>query len=59
MLSQLYGDNCMILDSYKDADHPNPELLPEWFKEIPLVLVDRDRIYKNDSCFIKQLREGY
>ena len=40
------GDNCMLLDSYMDADHPNPELLPEAFKQVPLVIVDRDMIYK-------------
>lgn len=40
------GDNCMLLDSYLDADHPNPESLPDWFKATPIVLVDRDDIYK-------------
>ena len=41
-----YGDNCMLLDSYMDADCDNPENLPDWFKEYPVVLVDRDLVYK-------------
>ena len=53
------GDNCMLLDSYKDADCDNPEDLPDWFKEVPLVIVDRDRIYEKGKSYIKQLREGY
>lgn len=53
------GDNCMLLDSYLDADTHNHEQLPEWFKKYPLVLVDRDRIYKKDNPFIKQLKSGY
>ena len=43
------GDNCRILDSYKDADCKNPEKLPKWFKKLPLVLIDRDRVYSNDK----------
>ncbi len=39
------GDNCMLLDSYMEADHPNPEVLPDFFKEVPLVLVDHDMIH--------------
>ena len=53
------GDNCMLLDSYKDADCENPEELPDWFKEVPLVIVDRDRIYEKGRSYVKQLREGY
>lgn len=53
------GDNCMLLDSYKDADCENPEELPDWFKEVPLVIVDRDRIYEKGKSYIKQLRDGY
>lgn len=53
------GDNCMLLDSYKDADCDNPEELPDWFKEVPLVIVDRDRIYEKGRSYVKQLREGY
>jgi len=52
------GENTMLLDSYKDADCDNPERLPEWFKEYPLVLIDRDRIYRKDNKCIKQLRSG-
>ena len=29
------------------------------FKEVPLVIVDRDRIYEKGKSYIKQLREGY
>ena len=36
----------MLLDSYMDADCNNPELLPDWFKQYPVVLVDRDLVYK-------------
>ena len=43
------GDNCMLLDSYMDADHPNPDSLPDIFKETPLVIVDRDMIYSVKS----------
>jgi len=49
------GDNTMLLDSYKDADTNNPENLPDWFKECPLVLIDRDMIYKKDAKRIRQL----
>lgn len=52
------GDNCRILDSYKDADCLNPESLPDYFKELPLVLVDRDRIYSIGNQQPKQLRES-
>ncbi len=40
------GDNCMLLDSYLDADCEDPESLPNTFKEYPLVLIDRDQVYK-------------
>lgn len=50
------GDNCRLLDSYEQADCVNPEELPTWFKEYPMVLVDRDRVYKNENIFIKQLQ---
>lgn len=43
------GDNCMLLDSYMDADHPNPDSLPDIFKETPLVIIDRDLIYSVKS----------
>lgn len=42
-----FGENFGILDSYKEADCANPEVLPDWFKECPLVLWDRDLIYSN------------
>lgn len=48
------GDNCRLLDSYMDADCINPESLPESFKKTPLVLIDRDRVYKLDNIYPKQ-----
>lgn len=53
------GENTMLLDTYRDADCVNPEKVPVWFKECPLVLIDRDRIYPKDEMFIKQLRNSY
>lgn len=53
------GENTMLLDTYRDADCQNPEKVPNWFRQCPLVLVDRDRIYAKDKIFIKQLRSGY
>ncbi len=46
------GDNCRLLDSYIDSGNLNP---PDWFKEYPLVLVDRDRVYKLENKNPKQL----
>lgn len=53
------GENGFFLDSYKDADTKNPEELPEWFKKGPIVLVDRDRVYKLENIFPKQLSSRY
>lgn len=53
------GENTMLLDTYRDADCPNPEKVPVWFRQYPIVLVDRDRIYPKDKIYIKQLRSGY
>ena len=53
------GENTMLLDTYRDADCLNPEKVPVWFRQCPLVLVDRDRIYPKDKMCIKQLRSGY
>ena len=50
------GENTMLLDTYRDADCPNPERVPIWFKKTPLVLIDRDRIYPKNKTNIKQLR---
>lgn len=47
------GDNCRLLDDYKESGELNP---PDWFKETPLVLVDRDRVYRKDNIYPKQLR---
>lgn len=51
------GDNVALLDSYLDADTENPEKLPDWFKETPLVLVDRDMVYRLENKRPKQLQE--
>lgn len=53
------GENTMLLDTYRDADCLNPEKLPAWFREYPLVLIDRDRIYPKNKMYIKQLKSGY
>ena len=53
----ICGENCRVLDSYKDADCKDPKKLPKWFKKMPLVLVDRDRIYEKSNTNPKQLRE--
>jgi hypothetical protein len=58
LMSEKCGDNCRILDSYMDADHPNPESLPDSFKKVPLVLIDRDRVYSIDNKFPKQISES-
>lgn len=55
----LRGENTMLLDTYLDADIENPEKLPDWFKQCPLVLIDRDRIYPKEKIMIKQLRSSY
>ena len=43
------GANCYYLDSYLDADTDNPDMLPEWFKEEPVVLVDRDLVFRLEN----------
>ncbi|MBR4177899.1 MAG: hypothetical protein IKR57_00955, partial [Bacilli bacterium] len=53
------GENTMLLDTYRDADCPNPEKVPVWFRQYPLVLIDRDRIYPKDKIYVKQLSSGY
>lgn len=51
----MHGDNCMLLDSYKDADCKDPESLPEEFKKKPLVLIDRDLVFKTNNQNRKSL----
>lgn len=46
------GDNCRLLNNYLESGNLNP---PDWFKEYPLVLVDRDRVYKKTNIHPKQL----
>jgi len=41
-------ENFGFLKSYKDANCSNPEELPEWFKERPIVMYDIDLVYKKD-----------
>ncbi|MCI5733459.1 MAG: hypothetical protein MR296_05480 [Tenericutes bacterium] len=55
----ICGENTMLLDTYRDADCPNPEKVPVWFRQYPLVLIDRDRIYPKDKIYIKQLNSRY
>lgn len=59
LINGLCGENAMLLDTYCDADCINPENLPKWFKECPIVIVDRDRIYSKDKIYVKQLSSGY
>ena len=53
------GENTMLLDTYRDADCSNTEKVPVWFRQYPLVLIDRDRIYPKDKAYVKQLSSGY
>lgn len=50
------GDNCRLLDLWEEANNP---FAPEWFKEYPLVLVDRDRVYDIDKPSIRELQSRY
>lgn len=52
LISEKFGDNVRVLNSYKDADTDDCKSLPEWFKEVPIVLVDRDRVYSTDRIEI-------
>ena len=52
------GANAYLLDSYLDADTKNPEGLPLWFKKNPLVLIDRDMVYRKNLSY-KQLTSRY
>ncbi|MBR1417194.1 MAG: hypothetical protein IJ572_05185 [Bacilli bacterium] len=56
LINGSYGDNSVLLDSYLEADIDNPNMVPDWFKEVPLVLIDRDRIYKIENKKPKQLK---
>lgn len=46
LIGGMCGDNCRLLDHYSDAEVINP---PDWFKEYPLVLVDRDLVFKLEN----------
>ena len=41
-----YGSNLRMLDSYKDADIEDYSNVPYWFFEYPVVLIDRDLVFK-------------
>ena len=43
------GAYCYYLDTYLDADCDDPEQLPDWFKQNPVVLVDRDLVFSLDN----------
>ena len=53
LINGTCGNNCMLLDTYKDADTNRPENLPSWFKQYPLVLVDRDDVYRLENKYPK------
>lgn len=53
LINGVCGDNCMLLDSYKDADVNPHTKLPNWFIQYPMVLVDRDDIYKLENTYPK------
>ena len=59
LINGTRGDNCMILDTYKDADTKRLELVPEFFKKYPAVYIDRDRFYKIDNKSPKQIVSHY
>lgn len=44
--NDLSKENLAILGSYQVVDIEGADELPDWFKEVPLVLVDRDSVYK-------------
>ena len=56
-LESYNGYNVMLLDSYKDANTQEHDSLPNWFKEYPLVLVDRDMIFKKGEEY--KLQRGH
>ena len=45
-----------MLDSYEESGNLDA---PEWFKQYPVVIVDRDRIYRKRNIYPKQLRSSY
>lgn len=59
LMGGVCGDNCRLLDSYLDANCSHPENLPDWFKQTPMVLVDRDRIFPVEEEYVRQLSSGY
>jgi len=50
------GDNCKLLDSYKDYNIAE-EYIPDILKQYPMVLIDRDRVYKLENKYPKQLAQ--
>lgn len=49
LVDEEFGPNCRHLEDYRYADCEDPELLPDWFKEDPVVLVDRDLVFSLDN----------
>ena len=56
LINGVCGDNCRMLDSYEESGNLDA---PEWFKQYPVVIVDRDRIYRKRNIYPKQLRSSY
>ncbi len=55
LVNGTFGENAMLLHTYKDADCDDPDSLPDWFKKTPIVIIDRDMIYPKDKKMVKQL----
>ena len=56
LINGVCGDNCRMLDSYEESGNLDA---PDWFKQYPVVIVDRDRIYRKRNIYPKQLRSSY
>ncbi len=57
LLDGSCGDNCMLLDSYLDADCDKPEELPDEFKDYPMVLIDHDTVFKlGDQPLLRKIK---
>ncbi len=54
LVGGVNGDNCLLLNSYQEANCNNEQELPVWFKEYPMVLVDRDLIFNVNNSFQKK-----
>mgnify|MGYP006073241625 FL=1 len=52
----LVGNTC-VLSNYLEADIKEKDIIPEWFKQIPIVLVDRDRIYSANDMTTGNIKQ--